>query len=285
MAAAHLGLMKLVHATIEPTYALALYFSGEKILLITAVAMVFSSFDINPFGDCVAPFLLLGDGTSERPDPLLATRSSSAFIAAACRVLMISHRTSTCSTSSISRRKPESIGSGRPSVTASMIRRFVSSVTVRSVEKSFEHSNVKKQQPFTRVHPFNGLLRRRRSSPLPGIRFHRWPRHFTDVAVGRLWAASRLACADWRLIWLGLKLLHSITARVRRSAGEHEEENGGGQYPLFLNYCLRTIQIDPYFTYVHHDGAGVLGWKLQSPRRQRGPIPIDGLVPETLQTN
>lgn len=43
---------------------------------------------------------------------------------------------------------------------------------------------------------------------------------------------------------------------------DYEEDNGMGKYPLLLNYCRRTVLLDPHFTYVYYYGAGALGWNL-----------------------
>jgi tetratricopeptide (TPR) repeat protein len=97
--------------------------------------------------------------------------------------------------------------------------------------------------------------------------------HFNDpfppLAVSLSSPATRLA--DFAGVAFGFRSLTADIAWVQTLIyyGTHEgggdseaEEQGGGQYPEFLAYCQRVVQIDPNFKHVFYYGAGVLGWNL-----------------------
>jgi tetratricopeptide (TPR) repeat protein len=89
------------------------------------------------------------------------------------------------------------------------------------------------------------------------------------LAVSLSSPVARLS--DFGGIALGFRKLTADIAWIQTVLyyGTHEEEtdaevqeNGGGRYPLFLAYCQRVAQIDPYYKHLYYYGGGVLGWNL-----------------------
>jgi tetratricopeptide (TPR) repeat protein len=92
---------------------------------------------------------------------------------------------------------------------------------------------------------------------------------FPLLAVSLSSPAARLS--DFAGMAMGFRKLTADIAWIQTLVyyGTQEEsvdgeaaEQGGGHYPLFLAYCQRVVQIDPYFKHVFYYGSGVLGWNL-----------------------
>jgi len=61
---------------------------------------------------------------------------------------------------------------------------------------------------------------------------------------------------------------HILGLKPKEESGNGHAENhynpqiAGGGYTGFLNYCLRIVDLDPYFSYVYLYGSGALAWNL-----------------------
>jgi ABC-type transport system involved in multi-copper enzyme maturation permease subunit len=86
MALAHVGLMHLAHVTPEPTYLLALYFSWEKIVVITAVAIFFSLFATSTVSAVSFTLFFWVLGHFSQEIRFLAEKSGKAAVIAVCDV-------------------------------------------------------------------------------------------------------------------------------------------------------------------------------------------------------
>jgi len=86
MACAHAALMALVHAPIDRHYALSLLFSWEKIVVITAVALVFSLFSTSTASAVTFTFFFWVMGHFSTEILFLARKTSQPFLTFACRL-------------------------------------------------------------------------------------------------------------------------------------------------------------------------------------------------------
>ncbi len=85
MAGAHAALLYAVHIKLEPSYALALLFSWEKIVVITAVALVFSLFSTSTASAVTFTFFFWIMGHVSTEILFLAEKSSQPLLVVLCK--------------------------------------------------------------------------------------------------------------------------------------------------------------------------------------------------------
>ncbi len=87
MAAGHGALLKLLHISVDRHYVLSLYYSWEKIVVITAVAMVFSLFSTSTLSAVTFTFFLWILGHFSGELRFLAEKASRPLVAWACKTV------------------------------------------------------------------------------------------------------------------------------------------------------------------------------------------------------
>ncbi len=246
--------LSLVQVALDRHYFLSLLFSWEKIVVITAVALVFSLFPTSTASAITFTFFFWIMGHFSSEILFVSRKITQPVLAAVCKLLYFVFPNFQIMNI---RDLPADFYNVQWLWAARRLWAFYTGVCLSLTAILFR----KKEFLVPHSPRPNWLLSFTliMSVSLASLAAHQFTNPFPPLSVSLSSPIAQLS--DFAGLAMGFRKLTADIAWIQtliyygtREEGQTEEEehSGGGQYPLFLAYCLRVARIDPNFKYVFY---------------------------------